>query len=61
MTEVSEPQAVPRTPPPCKDCTEAGRAFSVTLSFEHDGVEYWRCERCRRLWSERQGRPHLWG
>ena len=31
---------IPRTPPACKHCADAGREPSVTLSFTHDSVEY---------------------
>ena len=50
--------AIPRTPPVCVFCVEAGKTTSVKLSFTHDGVEYWRCEACGRVWSQRHGRPH---
>jgi len=50
---------IPRTTPTCQRCVAWAREHSAKLSFFHGGVEYWQCERCGHMWSERQGRPHL--
>jgi hypothetical protein len=48
---MSEPP--PRTPPACKHCRELGTVSVVTLSFTHEGAEFWKCETCGRVWATR--------
>lgn len=56
MPQITTAVQIPRTPPACKYCAEAGKQPSVKLSFTHDSVEYWHCGSCGRRWSGRQGR-----
>ena len=50
-------EPTPRQPPPCEQCLTADRVCAITMAGLFEGIEYWQCLACGRVWGTRHGKP----
>jgi transposase-like protein len=54
---MAEEKKAESRPPVCPYCDTSTQVNPLTMTGGFNGVQYWRCESCGRVWATRYGKP----